>query len=142
MSKLKSFRFNESMENDLAALRQCWGTNEAETIAKALSNCLILERAWTMQQTQTNKAPEQKLLEVQQRAPTQATKQATGNADQADNQQGRLQIRIFHAGEKRPFKTFSGVSRVELDARANDWLRSNGYDAELHSVGKSFRFEV
>lgn len=55
----------------------------------------------------------------------------------------RIQIRIFLNGKKdKPIKCFSSYDRTELDVKANQWLKENGYPLYSTSVGTSFRWEV
>lgn len=55
----------------------------------------------------------------------------------------RLQVRIYIKGQKaKPIKAFSSYDRSDLDQKANQWLKEQGYQTYEQSTGTSFRWEV
>ena len=48
-SKMRTFRFNDAMEGDLAFLMELWGCTATEALTRALSNSAVLERAFAIQ---------------------------------------------------------------------------------------------
>ena len=48
-SKMRTFRFNDAMEGDLAFLMELWSCTATEALTRALSNSAILERAFAIQ---------------------------------------------------------------------------------------------
>ena len=48
-SKMRTFRFNDAMEGDLAFLMELWSCTATETLTRALSNSAVLERAFAIQ---------------------------------------------------------------------------------------------
>lgn len=55
----------------------------------------------------------------------------------------RLQVRIYIKGQKaKPIKAFSSYDRTDLDQKANQWLKEQGYQTYQQSTGTSFRWEV
>lgn len=48
-SKMRTFRFNDAMEGDLAFLMELWNCTATEALTRALSNSAVLERAFAIQ---------------------------------------------------------------------------------------------
>jgi hypothetical protein len=48
-SKMRTFRFSNAMESDLAYLTELWGCTATEALTRALSNSAVLERAFAIQ---------------------------------------------------------------------------------------------
>lgn len=48
-SKMRTFRFNDAMEGDLAFLMELWSCTATEALTRALSNSAVLERAFAIQ---------------------------------------------------------------------------------------------
>ena len=48
-SKMRTFRFSNAMESDLAYLMELWGCTATEALTRALSNSAVLERAFAIQ---------------------------------------------------------------------------------------------
>lgn len=48
-SKMRTFRFNDAMEGDLAFLMELWSCTATEALTRALSNSAVLERAFSIQ---------------------------------------------------------------------------------------------
>lgn len=48
-SKMRTFRFNDAMEGDLAFLMELWSCTATEALTRALSNSAALERAFAIQ---------------------------------------------------------------------------------------------
>ena len=48
-SKMRTFRFNDAMEGDLAFLMVLWSCTATEALTRALSNSAVLERAFAIQ---------------------------------------------------------------------------------------------
>lgn len=48
-SKMRTFRFNDAMEGDLAFLMKLWSCTATEALTRALSNSAALERAFAIQ---------------------------------------------------------------------------------------------
>lgn len=48
-SKMRTFRFNDAMEGDLAFLMKLWNCTATEALTRALSNSAVLERAFAIQ---------------------------------------------------------------------------------------------
>ena len=48
-SKMRTFRFNDAMEGDLAFLMELWSCTATEALTRALSNSAVLERAFEIQ---------------------------------------------------------------------------------------------
>ena len=48
-SKMRTFRFSNAMESDLAYLMELWGCTATEARTRALSNSAVLERAFAIQ---------------------------------------------------------------------------------------------
>lgn len=48
-SKMRTFRFSNAMESDLAYLMELWGCTATEVLTRALSNSAVLERAFAIQ---------------------------------------------------------------------------------------------
>ena len=48
-SKMRTFRFNDAMEGDLAFLMELWSCPATEALTRALSNSAVLERAFAIQ---------------------------------------------------------------------------------------------
>lgn len=48
-SKMRTFRFSNAMESDLAYLMELWGSTATEALTRALSNSAVLERAFAIQ---------------------------------------------------------------------------------------------
>lgn len=48
-SKMRTFRFSNAMESDLAYLMELWGCTATEALTRALSNSAVLERAFEIQ---------------------------------------------------------------------------------------------
>lgn len=48
-SKMRTFRFNDAMEGDLAFLMELWNCTATDALTRALSNSAVLERAFAIQ---------------------------------------------------------------------------------------------
>ena len=48
-SKMRTFRFNDAMEGDLAFLMELWSCTATEALTRALGNSAVLERAFAIQ---------------------------------------------------------------------------------------------
>lgn len=48
-SKMRTFRFNDAMEGDIAFLMELWSCTATEALTRALSNSAALERAFAIQ---------------------------------------------------------------------------------------------
>ena len=48
-SKMRTFRFNDAMEGDLAFLMELWSCTATEALTRELSNSAVLERAFAIQ---------------------------------------------------------------------------------------------
>lgn len=48
-SKMRTFRFSNAMESDLAYLMELWGCTATEALTRALGNSAVLERAFAIQ---------------------------------------------------------------------------------------------
>jgi hypothetical protein len=48
-SKMRTFRFNDAMEGDIAFLMELWSCTATEALTRALSNSAVLERAFAIQ---------------------------------------------------------------------------------------------
>lgn len=48
-SKMRTFRFNDAMEGDLAFLMELWSCTATEALTRALSNSAVLEHAFAIQ---------------------------------------------------------------------------------------------
>lgn len=61
----------------------------------------------------------------------------------AQDKPKRLQVRIYLKGKKdKPIKAMSSYNRTDLDQKANQWLKEQGYQTYEQSTGTSFRWEV
>ena len=55
-SKMRTFRFNDAMEGDLAFLMELWSCTATEALTRALSNSAMLERAFAIHATMPSAA--------------------------------------------------------------------------------------
>ena len=55
-SKMRTFRFSNAMESDLAYLMELWGCTATEALTRALSNSAVLERAFAIHATMPSAA--------------------------------------------------------------------------------------
>ena len=55
-SKMRTFRFSNAMESDLAYLMELWGCTATEALTRALSNSAMLERAFAIHATMPSAA--------------------------------------------------------------------------------------
>ena len=55
-SKMRTFRFSNAMESDLAYLMELWGYTATEALTRALSNSAVLERAFAIHATMPSAA--------------------------------------------------------------------------------------
>ena len=55
-SKMRTFRFSNAMDSDLAYLMELWGCTATEALTRALSNSAVLERAFAIHATMPSAA--------------------------------------------------------------------------------------
>lgn len=153
-SKMRTFRFNDAMEGDLAFLMELWSCTATEALTRALSNSAALERAFAIQRPasgipvttpsaashnadQPIPAADEQLtaftdevahgdpIQTQTAAQIEKPAPADGGID-GKRYQIKILVRNDPVFSKKP-KAHSGETAALAEKRAADWLREQGY---------------
>ena len=122
-SKMRTFRFNDAMEGDLAFLMELWSCTATEALTRALSNSAALERAFAIQRPASG-------------IPVTTPSAASHNADQpihaADEQLTAFTDEVAHCD---PIQTQT-AAQIEKPAPSTPIIREAPASAPASAAGE------
>lgn len=122
-SKMRTFRFSNAMESDLAYLMELWGCTATEALTRALSNSAALERAFAIQRPASG-------------IPVTTPSAASHNADQpipaADEQLTAFTDEVAHGD---PIQTQT-AAQIEKPAPSTPIIREAPASAPASAAGE------
>lgn len=122
-SKMRTFRFNDAMEGDLAFLMELWSCTATEALTRALSNSAALERAFAIQRPASG-------------IPVTTPSAASHNADQpipaADEQLTAFTDEVAHGD---PIQTQT-AAQIEKPASSTPIIREAPASAPASAAGE------
>ena len=122
-SKMRTFRFNDAMEGDLAFLMELWSCTATEALTRALSNSAALERAFAIQRPASG-------------IPVTTPSAASHNADQpiptADEQLTAFTDEVAHGD---PIQTQT-AAQIEKPAPSTPIIREAPASAPASAAGE------
>lgn len=122
-SKMRTFRFNDAMEGDIAFLMELWSCTATEALTRALSNSAALERAFAIQRPASG-------------IPVTTPSAASHNADQpipaADEQLTAFTDEVAHGD---PIQTQT-AAQIEKPAPSTPIIREAPASAPASAAGE------
>jgi hypothetical protein len=121
-SKMRTFRFNDAMEGDLAFLMELWNCTATEALTRALSNSAVLERAFAIQRPASG---------IHVTMPSAAS----NNADQTIHAADELPTAVHEVAKGDPIKTQT-AAKIEKPAPSTHIIREVPASAPASAAGE------
>ena len=115
-SKMRTFRFNDAMEGDLAFLMELWNCTATEALTRALSNSAVLERAFAIHATMPSAA--------------------SNNADQTIHAADELPTAVHEVAKGDPIQTQT-AAQIEKPAPSTPIIKEASAFAPASATGES-----
>lgn len=122
-SKMRTFRFNDAMEGDLAFLMELWSCTATEALTRALSNSAVLERAFVIQRPASGI-----------HATTHSA--ASNNADQTIHAADELPTAVHEVAKGDPIQTQT-AAQIEKPAPSTPIIKEASVFAPASATGES-----
>ena len=121
-SKMRTFRFNDAMEGDLAFLMELWSCTATEALTRALSNSAVLERAFVIQRPASGI-----------HATTHSA--ASNNADQTIHAADELPTAVHEVAKGDPIQTQT-AAQIEKPAPSTPIIKEAPASAPASAAGE------
>lgn len=122
-SKMRTFRFSNAMESDLAYLMELWGCTATEALTRALSNSAVLERAFAIQRPVSG-------------IPATTPSAASHNADQTIPAADELPTAVPEVAKGDPIQTQT-AAQIEKPAPSTPIIKEASASAPASATGES-----
>lgn len=122
-SKMRTFRFNDAMEGDLAFLMELWNCTATEALTRALSNSAVLERAFAIQRPAAG---------IHETIPSAAS----NNADQTIHAADELPTAVHEVAKGDPIQTQT-AAQIEKPAPSTPIIKEASAFAPASATGES-----
>ena len=122
-SKMRTFRFNDAMEGDLAFLMELWSCTATEALTRALSNSAVLERAFAIQR------PVSGIHAIMPSA-------ASNNADQTIPAADELPTAVPEVAKGDPIQTQT-AAQIEKPAPSTPIIKESPVSVPASAAGES-----
>ena len=122
-SKMRTFRFNDAMEGDLAFLMELWNCTATEALTRALSNSAVLERAFAIQRPAAG---------IHETIPSAAS----NNADQTIHAADELPTAVHEVAKGDPIQTQT-AAKIEKPAPSTPIIKEASAFAPASATGES-----
>lgn len=122
-SKMRTFRFSNAMESDLAYLMELWGCTATEALTRALSNSAVLERAFAIQRPASG---------IHATMPSAAS----NNADQTTPAADELSTAVPEVAKGDPIQTQT-AAQIEKPAPSTPIIKEASASAPASATGES-----
>lgn len=122
-SKMRTFRFNDAMEGDLAFLMELWSCTATEALTRALSNSAALERAFAIQRPASG---------IHATMPSAAS----NNADQTTPAADELSTAVPEVAKGDPIQTQT-AAQIEKPAPSTPIIKEASASAPASATGES-----
>lgn len=121
-SKMRTFRFNDAMEGDLAFLMELWSCTATEALTRALSNSAALERAFAIQRPASD-------------IHTTTPSAASNNADQTIPAADKLPTTVPEVAKGDPIQTQT-AAKIEKPAPSTPIIKKAPASAPASAAGE------
>ena len=121
-SKMRTFRFSNAMESDLAYLMELWGCTATEALTRALSNSAVLERAFAIQRPVSG---------IHATMPSAAS----NNADQTIHAADELPTAVHEVAKGDPIQTQT-AAQIEKPAPSTPIIKEAPASAPASAAGE------
>lgn len=137
-SRMRSFRFNDAMEGDLAFLMEMWGCTATDAMTRALCSSAALERAFAICRPASvelpTAAPVEPVATIQSQTateiknPTPSTPSTPGKTKGGNKVRWQLKFLLLNDSvySVTP-KAISGETEQIAIANAKEWLAEHGH---------------
>lgn len=122
-SKMRTFRFNDAMEGDLAFLMELWNCTATEALTRALSNSAVLERAFAIQRPASG---------IHVTMPSAAS----NNADQTIHAADELPTAVHEVAKGDPIQSQTSAE-IEKSAPSTPIIKEASASAPASATGES-----
>lgn len=122
-SKMRTFRFNDAMEGDLAFLMELWSCTATEALTRALSNSAVLERAFAIQRPASG---------IHATMPSAAS----NNADQTVPAADELSTAVSEVAKGDPIQSQTSAE-IEKSAPSTPIIKEASASAPASATGES-----
>lgn len=122
-SKMRTFRFNDAMEGDIAFLMELWSCTATEALTRALSNSAALERAFAIQRPASG-------------IPVTMPSAASNNADQTVPAADELSTAVPEVAKGDPIQSQTSAE-IEKSAPSTPIIKEASASAPASATGES-----